>query len=170
MVYRPVVGFEGLYEVSEAGWIFRRCSRGDTLVVCQASLNPKGYLKINLRAQGRQWTRTVHRIVAEAFIENPLRLPQVNHIDGCKTNNQRENLEWCDQEHNISHAITLGLCTPPKPVVGRHEKTGKVVNFPSISSAVKAGFRHKELLGCCLGKRKTHGGYRWNFSTSYLQL
>ncbi|HRF69961.1 MAG TPA: HNH endonuclease signature motif containing protein [Candidatus Pelethenecus sp.] len=68
-----------------------------------------GYLKVTLYNEGKYRSRKTHRFIAEAFIDNPENKPQVNHIDGNKTNNRVENLEWCTAEENMQHAIFSGL-------------------------------------------------------------
>jgi hypothetical protein len=77
----------------------------------------KGYLRVKLK---NSETKKVHRLVAQAFIPNPLNLPQINHKDGNKQNNRVDNLEWCDNSHNQKHAHLIGL----KSHVGsRHPNT-----------------------------------------------
>lgn len=71
--------------------------------------NEKGYLIVHLTANGRQSNQKIHRLVAQLFIPNPHNLPQVNHIDGNKTNNDVSNLEWCDDKYNQYHATVNNL-------------------------------------------------------------
>lgn len=102
--WKHVPGFDGV-EASSFGNI-----RRDSLLR-RLSLTGKGY-KIGhgylaVRINGK--LTKAHRLVATAFHPNPLGLPQVNHKDGCTTNNRPENLEWCDGSHNIRHAIKNGL-------------------------------------------------------------
>lgn len=69
--------------------------------------NGKGYLILNLRVDGGNKCKAIHRLVAEAFIPNPLNLPEVNHIDGNRQNNSVENLEWITHGNNIKHSYIL---------------------------------------------------------------
>lgn len=101
-MWKDVVGYEGLYEVDEAGSIFG--PRGKRL---KRKTLPKGYQQVNLYKDGVQTTMYVHRIVAEAFIPNPNNLPQVNHKDGVKSNNDKDNLEWTTPLGNITHSIEV---------------------------------------------------------------
>lgn len=71
--------------------------------------NTKKYWRVGLQVNGKQRLFAVHRLVAEAFIPNPNNLLQVNHIDGNKDHNYVENLEWCDNDYNMKHAIQHGL-------------------------------------------------------------
>mgnify|MGYP003532601097 FL=1 len=98
------VGVNPLYEVSNLG----RVRRGDT--VLPQHNESKGYLQVSLYMAIRKHKKfLVHRLVAEAFIPSVAGKSQVNHINGTKSDNRAENLEWCDQSHNIRHAMSLGL-------------------------------------------------------------
>ena len=69
----------------------------------------KGYLHVNLKICGVTKRCSVHRLVAQAFIPNPMNYPEINHMDGDKLNNRVENLEWCTSEMNNAHAMAAGL-------------------------------------------------------------
>jgi len=72
-----------------------------------------GYLRVGLVDNNKKQRHfSIHRLVAKAFIPNPLNLPQINHINGIKTDNRVENLEWTNASDNIKHAYKLGLITP----------------------------------------------------------
>lgn len=88
-------------------------------------VGPKGYMMVNLSINGTCKTFTVHRLVADAWIPNSDSLPQVNHIDGDKTNNSVDNLEWCTASHNVIHAINTGLTHTAK---GMATKNGRFSN------------------------------------------
>ena len=124
--WRPVVGYEGLYEVSNIGRVrsidryVKTCYGSYRLhkgKVLSPGIRPDGYLVVSL--QYRMFR--VHRIVAEAFLPNPDNLPQVNHKDEDKSNNRVDNLEWCTAKYNNNYgtariraketAIKNGYCT-----------------------------------------------------------
>jgi hypothetical protein len=71
------------------------------------SASDRGYLRVSL---GYGFSKRVHRLVAEAFVPNPNNLPEVNHKDGNKANNNAMNLEWCTRKDNMAHAFASGLC------------------------------------------------------------
>lgn len=116
----PIAGWEGLYEVSDHGRV-RSVQRsavaanGDTMNWCSVMRRPAlsggGYPAIVLLdgTKGRHKSSRIHRLVAAAFVPNPDNLPQVNHIDGVKTNARADNLEWVTAQQNMAHAHKLGL-------------------------------------------------------------
>ncbi len=75
-----------------------------------------GYICGQYRIDGKIYSFKVHRLVAIEFVDNPLQLVEVNHIDGNKENNNASNLEWCTRSHNVQHAFDLGLKTGMKGV------------------------------------------------------
>lgn len=116
--WRDVVGWEGFYKVSSSGMVAsldRTVQRKDGTSQTFAghamtpTLNSKGYLSVRLSAPGRRKYAPVHRLVALAFIPNPLALREVNHRDAVKQNNASANLEWVDSSDNKKHAWRMGL-------------------------------------------------------------
>ena len=105
MIRVAVKGFEGLYEVDVQGNVYSLISHR----FIDSGLTTKKYKRVCLTANGKHTYHHVHRLVAEAFIPNPLNLPQVNHKDGNKLNNVVGNLEWCSASKNMKHSYDTGL-------------------------------------------------------------
>ncbi len=84
----------------------------------------RGYMRVWFSEDGKQKWRLVHRLVATAFYGES-QLPQVNHMDGDKTNNHFQNLEWCTSSHNIRHSLATGLASMDK-LQAHNEKIRKV--------------------------------------------
>lgn len=115
--WKPVFGYEGSYEVSDLGNV-RGLDRFNSLGaprkggVMSQTLTAKGYRRLGLSRDGKMSALQVHRLVCLAFIPNPDNKPQVNHIDGDKTNNHLDNLEWCTNGENQIHAFANGYNKP----------------------------------------------------------
>lgn len=82
---------------------------GQWLSICD---NGNGYKQVFISVNGKRYVRYIHRLVAECFIPNPDELPEINHKDGNKANNDATNLEWCTSSYNKRHAIQTGLKKP----------------------------------------------------------
>ena len=116
-IWKDIFNYEGLYQVSNTGKVKsleRKSFNGHTLIKNKERLlkfgnNGNGYSFVNLSKNGKQKQLYVHRLVASAFIPNPLNKKTVNHKDGNKSNNCIENLEWCTQKENNNHARRTGL-------------------------------------------------------------
>jgi hypothetical protein len=110
--WRPVVGFEGWYEVSDLGRVRRAASGPHTRVgyVLKPVRLPSGRLMLHLSAGGRRYrNRKIHHLVALAFIGPRPPGCGINHVDGDVTNNRATNLEWVTQRENEDHAVRNGL-------------------------------------------------------------
>ena len=105
--WRPIKGYEGLYKVSNMGRVKSLYYGKERILKTRNGLH--GYKHVILSKQATKKTSRVHRLVAEAFIPNPMNLPVVNHLDGNKHNNCVFNLEWCTVKENTNHAIKTGL-------------------------------------------------------------
>lgn len=112
--WKDIEGFEDNYMVSENGEIY---SKKRDIVMKRRQGNY--YQNVSLSLNNKGYTRTIHRLVAQAFIPNPLNKPEVNHIDGNKLNNNVCNLEWVTSSENSQHAVDTGLQKPTKPHLGK---------------------------------------------------
>lgn len=99
-IWKDIIGFENEYEVSNLGNVRRKIQN------LKSSISPHGYKTLSLSKNGKTITKLVHRLVAEAFIENHENKEIINHKDCNKTNNVLENLEWVTHEENMQHAVS----------------------------------------------------------------
>ncbi len=171
--WKPVVGYERLYEVSDLGRVRslpRKGTKGGIVNVSYS--NNKHYAHIPLAKDGRCRTVSLHRIVAQAWIPNPDNKPQVNHKNGVKADNRVANLEWVTNLENMRHAIKTGLRTasPEEAIESRmtgviQKYRGEVVAmYPCIKFAqYLTGICNQNIFKVCQGKRHTAGGYEWEF-------
>lgn len=145
--------------------------------ILKQRLNRDGYYYVNLSINGKTKTYKPHRLVAQMFIPNPNNLPQVNHKDGDKTNNNIDNLEWCDASYNQKHAVKLGLTHPwMKGVKGKNCMfSKKIYQYDMENNLIKEwdcmsdvqrelGIPVPHLVRVCKGQRKTTRGYKWSYA------
>ena len=115
-IWKDIKGYEGKYQVSNLGRVkslnYRRMGFEKIL---SPGLDGRGYKMAPLTICGKTKLLKIHRLVAETFIPNHNNYPCVNHIDGDKTNNNVDNLEWCTQKYNVQHAYVSNLITQVKP-------------------------------------------------------
>lgn len=160
-IWKNIKGFND-FEVSNLGRV-RNARLG--LVKSQRS-TPTGYKIVDLKENGQRHTRYVHRLVAEAFIENLSDHPQVNHKDENKENNHSGNLEWCSVAYNNSYNERAKR-------VGQHHKNNHPgrkqvicictgIAYASLNEAARqTGVNRMSIAYALNGKQKTAGGYRW---------
>lgn len=152
-IWKNVVGYEN-YMVSNMGNI-KSLYNGKIL---KQRKNNKKYLQVNLHKQGIIKTYLVHRLVAEAFIENPNNLPQVNHIDEDKTNNAANNLEYCDAAYNNNYGTHNEKLSKQVLCV----ETGKIYSS-TMEIQRQLGYKNSNISRCCNGIQKTAYGYTWKY-------
>ena len=156
----PVKGFEDSYAVNEFGEIM--CRKTGHYRLLKPKLNKKtGYLFVNLYDSEKSQTKTIHRIVAEAFIPNPDELPYVNHIDEDKQNNNVENLEWCTPRYNNEFSKHKRYkLIEAYTIDGEH-----VATFTSCKAAAEfLGVGKSMVTQTAKGKRHTCCGYILKYS------
>lgn len=175
--WRAVRGFEGIYEVSNNGRVKRlahvdRYVRKDTGKETERHVSEKlikvsdkdEYYEINLRYKDKSEYRTVHRMVAEAFVDNPNNLPVINHKNGDKHDNRAENLEWTTHQENIQHALKTGL-KGSQVGIDRTQKKVRCIETNEMFDSIRAASEHFNIPESYLGDRvkdgKTCHGYHF---------
>ena len=168
--WRPVVGYEGLYEVSDWGNVRSLNYNHTKKINLLRKVNGKdGYHIVGLHKDKKQKEGKVHRLVAEAFIPNPDNKEQVGHLkklpDGTedKTANEAWNLAWMTCTENINYGSRNKRVAKKisKPVY-QYTLDGEFVKkWDSIKECRRNGFLHAG--DCCRGERKTHKGHKWSF-------
>ena len=164
-IWRDIEGYEGLYQVSNFGRV-KTFKWGNKKIMRMGTTN-FGYHSVQITKDGIGKHFPVHRLVALNFIPNPENKRCVNHIDGNKTNNKLENLEWCTYSENNKHAYKLGLRVTTGNE-GRPKKKVKCVETGEIMESINSAARKYNcsrwhLADCCKGLRKRTGGYHWEF-------
>lgn len=184
--WKPVVDYEGYYEVSNLGNIrsvshlisgyvnggFRTYYTKSSSL--KHNISKVGYVMVSLSKQGKVKHFNLHRLVAKAFIPNPNNFPCINHKDEDKTNNNIKNLEWCTKKHNAnwgSNPRRLSEMFAKKPP--RHRKVSQyTMDGKFVKTFYAASHAAKELrigsgwiIACCRGTKgaKSAGGYKWKY-------
>ena len=172
-IWKDIVGYEGWYKVSNKGNVYS-VERKDSLgrktggFMISSRRHTQGYLQADLRKDGIRKSKLIHRLVAQAFIPNPNGLPQINHKDEVKDNNNVENLEWCTSEYHLNFGTLkkrIGRKLS-KRVKAVNVKTGKVITFNSTREAERKGYDSGAVSLACRGVYNTGGGnlykgHRW---------
>ena len=177
-IWKDIKGFEGYYQVSNMGRIksLDRYVRGnkDSKLhikerIIKGGIETRGYSFVSLNKNGTRTYARIHRLVAEAFLENPFNKPEVNHIDGNKQNNTVSNLEYCTRTENEQHAYKIGL-KKGKTVEMIDKDTGMVIaEYPSVKDAISrfTDTNNPNHLYACLHVRcKTAYGYKWRYKNT----
>lgn len=158
--WKPISGYEGLYEISDSGKVKSLPKKkgvsfingNSPEILLKNNLGRNGYFRINL---GRNKMKSVHRLVAEAFIPNPDNKKWVNHKNGVKTDNRVSNLEWSTISENCQHAVRTGLTSlSRKRRRVLCNKTGKIyescaelarelkISHATLSSRFRQGYKN----------------------------
>lgn len=186
-IWKDIIGYENLYQVSNLGNIRSLCfgarnkRKSNTIRMLKIGYTNVGYSKVELYKDGISKIKYVHRLVAETFIPNPDNKPEVNHINGDKTNNSIDNLEWVTSSENKRHALNTGLKKPVAGLRGKNNPSSKpidqyttdgifVKHWDSIADAASfLNIRHTCISLCLTGKIKTSHGYIWKYSNIELK-
>ena len=171
-VFKAIKEFEGIYEISNNGKVLSIRRN----IIKRNTISKRGYHMITLNKNGKTYSRYIHRLVAEAFLNNTNNKEQVNHIDGCKANNHIDNLEWCTDRENREHAVRSGLIDYKRSAKESAKVTSKPVlriclhtrlvlsEYPSINEAARIyNTDSSTLTKVCKGKMKKCAGYVWEY-------
>lgn len=156
--WKDIEGYEGLYQISSFGRVKSLKSRRGVKIL-RPWYAGEGYLQVALK-KNRTTKREkfyVHRLVAKAFISNPTNLPQINHKDKNKKNNNVENLEWCDAQYNIEFSKAKQ--------VGQYDLKGNLIKTWKSAYEIERslGYCRASIWLCCVGKLKKHRGFIWQY-------
>lgn len=155
VVRKPIRGYEGMYEVDNLARVFsiervktvndngRVYDKPISAKQLRQGMHSKGYKVVTLTKDGVSKTHFVHRLVAEAFIENPNGLPMINHKDEDKTNNLPENLEWCDAYYNVMYGN------------GRKKRSKKIKGVPLSEEHKRKISESLKRFYCAAGERRS---------------
>lgn len=180
-IWKPIRGYDNIYEVSNLGRVRRiaNIDKNNEIIklrkerIIKPFLRKDGYLSVSLSIHGKVEKKLLHRLVAEAFLQNPDNLPIINHKDEIRTNDNVDNLEWCTYSYNITYGnarvkwlskVING--TKSKPVC-QFDKDGNLIKeYPSAHEAARQlNITVSGIISCCLNYKKYNkcGGYLWKY-------
>lgn len=171
-IWKPVVGYEGLYEVSSYGRVrslnYNHTNKSKLL---KQDLCKNNNLRVTLYNHTKK-RFLVHRVVAEAFIPNPYNKPEIDHINTIRTDNRVENLRWVTHTENMNNPITHTKSINSKlrhtynmKAVKQFSKDGAFIQeYKCTREAERAtNIDHTVINKCCKGIYKTAGGFIWKY-------
>lgn len=192
-IWKDIKGYEELYQVSNLGRVKslpNRYYRKEGKILTN-KVTANGYCHLRLSKNGVAKNYLVHRLVAQAFIPNPNKLPIINHKDEIKTNNivwinddgsidySKSNLEWCDAKYNVNYGNGTIKRVRTNQENGTYQKIGEInrrnfsipiVNmitydiYPSTREAERAtGIDNRQINNCLKGRQNTTKGYTWEY-------
>ena len=179
--WKPVIGYENLYEVSDKGRIksmeriiktkngVKKKKKECIITPLPSKItqrHPTAHYHFELWKDGKRSVMMVHRAVAMAFIQNPLNKPQITHIDGNPANNCIENLEWVTNSENMIHAYKNSLIKPKGTRKIKGFNKIEELFFDSTADATRYFNTSPSNIGHALnkhGRSKTACGYEWEF-------
>ena len=184
-VWKDIKGYEGLYQVSSFGRV-RSLTRklinkkGVEYTVYSRYLSAginQGYKQVVLCKEGKRKTCRLGRLVAEAFIPNPLNLPQVNHINEIKTDNRAINLEWCSSKYNCNYGSHIENIQKNRNIQSFIKNKSKAIiqltldgEYVKQYSSIKEAAEDTELTNisnALSGRYYQSGGYCWVYKDEY---
>lgn len=187
-IWKDIKGYEGLYQISNLGNVKKIKNKKYNInkkEVEEKEINKYisigkhklGYKNVKLTDKnGIRKNLFLHRIIAEAFIENPNNFNIINHKDGDKSNNDINNLEWTSQKDNVNHAWKNGLCENVRKVcaINGRKKSKKIIQKNKNGEVIKVwnstmdierelGILHNNITSCCKHYNRTAGGFIWEY-------
>lgn len=184
--WRDVVGYEGIYFISNFGRLKRVYKMGGERLL-KFHHDKDGYLFTIISVKQNKSNKKQHRLIAEAFIPNPENKPEIDHINGVKSDNRIKNLQWCNRIENRNNPISkeryskarkgMHINIPDKCLLNLRRDTRECVQidngviireFDSITNASKVTGIHRTSINACVrGRVKSAGGFTWKYKEDY---
>lgn len=183
-IWKDIKGYEGYYQISNFGNVkslgIKNKNQYKSERIKKPMISNKGYYYVDLYLHEEKERMSIHRLVAEAFIPNPLNKPCVNHIDGNKKNNHINNLEWVTYKENTQHAWKNHLFTKDgleirgkkigiktkercsKPICQLDLNGNIIIEYPSVTIATQIT-KINNIGAVARGVRNKAGGYKWKY-------
>lgn len=167
--WKDIKGYEEIYQISTKG---RIKSKGNSFSRKEKEIKQtktkSGYYTVGLHKGGKVKRYRVHRLVAETFIDNPFNLPEVNHIDENKANNEMTNLEWCTHKENCNHGTRNNRMAETNINNPKRSKPilciEKNVVYPSIHEASRSlNTSYGNIWRALNNELRTASGYHWQY-------
>lgn len=173
-IWKDIKGYEGFYQVSSLGGVrsldrrVRNClgftiAKGKVL----SGVSRNGYLRVQLFKESKWKCYTIHRLVANTFLNNPNEMPEVNHKNENKEDNRVDNLEWCGRKQNCNYGTRTQRQSEKisKAVIQLTLMGVEILKFKSASEVQRMlGYQGSHICECCNMKRKTAYGYKWRYT------